>query len=393
MKIVGFIKKRFSGFLNEKPKVEKEKISFKDITKVLDDKKKDIEKREGLASKAVIDELSIFTAELDEKLSLFESVSLDKRKEDIRIKHLVLTNFKLYESDVKGLISSLKNLDGLKFDSLVLKINSVFFDFKKKSTPKYQKATFLIGKELGDVNDRINSFFSKYSSIIKDNEKFLEEKKIIYGIRTRLNSIEENEKEMDEIDSEGKKINLEIKEMKKIVKDSESSIEAIRNSGEYSNNLKNIEREKELENLLSKEMHNLRLMIDFKTLSDIFHSSEKYRHIVRKFKENFTESFREDWGKTLLEILNEAKVCNDDIDRKVRDICEIESEISRLKLKIEKDRVTILEDEIKKINLNILSLDDGRAKALKRLERIKTVISDIKDSIKTDLEKMDISVN
>ncbi len=392
MKIIKLLKKKIAGILKEKPKANQEKISFEDIEKYLFSNEEKIQKNLSDAIKLIHENITSLTHETNDKLDTLSKVSLDKKNEDERIKHLVLTNKQIYTKEVEKLLSELKHLKSHDFNDFISQINLNFFEFKKRSDDKYKKSTFLIGKEIADVSECISKFMKNYSKIVSENEGNMQQLKLISEIRAKLRKIELSKSEKKVIEETIHKITSEIKSLKQKIKDVISEIEKVKNSREHKENLDNIEKQKTLILEINKELNELKLMIDFKTLTEMFHSSEKYRPIVKNFRENFNEHFKEDNGVALLHIISEAKINNEAIRNKITDINSKSEEFYKIKSLILHDKVQSSTYELKKLESELNTLNDAKEKESKRIDKLKSAVDDIKSSIKTDFLKFDVIV-
>ena len=164
--------------------------------------------------------ISQLIQELEEKISTLKKINVDKKKIEEKIKIIVRENLDNYIYYLDELIDKLKKMN--EFDKeIVEKINSIFSDFEKRSKMSYEKATFLIGKELGDIKESIRAFFKDLENILKDNKDLIDKSKIISSTKTNIekfsnvNGIKlEIEKAIDEYDKKIRNLdnNIKIKE-------------------------------------------------------------------------------------------------------------------------------------------------------------------------------------
>ena len=387
------IVKRFVKNLSKDvPEVKSESVKFSEVNKWIKNKEKEIKDDEEGISEFIKEKLSLFTIEVNEKLGLLDDINLDKAKENLRTKHIVLTNLKEYVRLVENLLNELENFKSLDLINLTNLINSSFSNFNNRSHIKYKKATYLIGQKLGDVNESIQKFLRTYSKIIKENKEIIKTPKTIQVIKEKLEGFEENKKENKKINSNIKQNKLDIKNFEQKISQFSIEIKDIESSKEYVENLKNVKRKKELQLELKKEINVLKQSIDFKALTRIFHVSEKYRVIVKSFKEDFNESFKQDNGRILLKLLDESKLNNENIATKINKITNKSKEIKDMKSKSEDDKIQIVKDKIKKLDFEINNSNEEIEKEQKRNQKINEFQKQIKDSIEQELLKLNVDM-
>ncbi|MBD3253025.1 hypothetical protein GF386_04800, partial [Candidatus Pacearchaeota archaeon] len=167
----------FSFFKPRKKNIEK--TSINNLDEIIN-KKKDYTKQQELI-RTIKELVSEFREDIKEKLEILEKIDLTQKKADSRTKFIIKENLTNYMTHLQKLINSLE-IDASDLTDLIKKINSVFYDFEKKSHPNFQKATFLIGKELGDTKKSIDNFFKNLNKKISENKDFIDSLKIIFLI-------------------------------------------------------------------------------------------------------------------------------------------------------------------------------------------------------------------
>lgn len=392
MKIIKLLKRIVKELLNDKPEVKSETIKFSQVNDWIKNKEKEIKIKEKEIAKSIKEKLSLFIVELNKKSAFLEHVNLDKVNEDNRTKHIVLTNLKEYIRLVENLLNELEDFNSLDFPKLNNLINSSFSNFNKVSHAKYQKATYLIGKELGDVNQCIHGFLRAYSKIIKENEEITNTSSIIHITKEKLDDFEENSEE-NKINSNIKQIKTEITSSKQKINQYSAEIKNVEHSKTHIENLKNIKRKEELQLELNKDVIDLKQSIDFKALTKIFHGSAKYWEIVKNFREKFDESFKHDNGKTLLSLLDESRLNNETIVNKIKVINDKLQEMESIKSKPEDDEIQIVKEKIKKIEYEIDNSNEEIDKELKRSRRINDSQENIRNSIRQELSKLNVTID
>ena len=145
-------------FFRKKPEAKIEKIKIKELDAHICSLRKEKKASEKSLFDSIKESLEIFTSELDSKNNVLKNISLNEKKADERAKFIIRENLSHYIENLDKLVKELKELESRDLASLIKDIDSLFIGFEQKSRLNFEKATFLIGRELGDVKDSINSF-------------------------------------------------------------------------------------------------------------------------------------------------------------------------------------------------------------------------------------------
>ncbi len=373
---------------------EIEKVKFNELQPWLRDKKEEIEKQEQEFLKAVEQRISQLIPDLKEKISVLKKIDVDGKKAEEKIKLIVKENLDNYTNYVDELVDKLNEITkAVKIKTgkkIVEKINSVFSDFKKRSSLSYEKATFLIGKEIGDIKEAIGIFFRDLENILKENKLLIDKSKIISEIETKIEKFFELEKIKSEIEKTINNYDKKINNLTNNIKIKEEEIEKIKKSEKFLEQNRKREEIEEKKQDLEKQINKLREVIDFKALANFYHSFEKEMAIIKEYKENFKQAFQKTKGNDLVLLLKESKLPHLEILNKMQEITEKEKEISSVI--IEKTGIEILEDETKKIKSEIEILVSKKLTEEKRYKKLESSLSEISSLIKQELTKINVEV-
>ena len=375
-----------------KDKKLKIKIGLNEIENWIENKKGEIENREKEIFSLIKNKISAVVKDLDEKLMVLESVDIEQRKVEDKIKLIVRENLNNYISYVKNFKENLTNLEEKKLEELIIKINKIFSDFDKKSYKSYQKATFLIGDEMADVKNIIIDFSKYLTRILNENKDIIDILEIISFIKLKLRQVDETDETMGRVNKKIKSLNEKIEEIDKRNEETLKEIEEIKKSESYAENLKKQEEIKLSEKELENEIYKLKAMIDFKALTNFFHIFEEQMSMIKVHKENFQTSFQKDDGASILSLLDESKLNNDAILARINKIKNKKEKIIKNKETIRKDETQELLAKIQKARIEIEKLKIERVKDIKRCEKIKTSRGEIINSIKQELSKVDVEI-
>jgi len=382
----------FDFFKKKEPEIKEDKISFNDVGNWVINKEKDINSKEKEAIVSIKDRTSLLVKDLNEKVKVLENIDMDSKKVEDRIKVIVKGNLETYIGYVKILIENIGGLNEERPKDFICLVKKNFSDFEKNSYKSYQKSTFIIGKEIGDLKQSIVDF-SKYLQNISNKHKDVIDSPEInsfLSLKLNLKQLDDLDKRVIGIEKHIKLFDNKIKDFKKVEEKKLNEIEEIKKSEDYVNNFKKIREIEVSDKELIENINELKNLIDFKALGNEFHSSEKEMNLVKSYKQNFQLAFLEDKSEKLLSLIREAK--GKDISSEVKKINDKREKISEEKLEIKKDETENLLDEIKKVKLDIDNLNNEKGIELKKLEKIKVNKEDLVNSIKKDLKSFNVVV-
>ena len=375
----------------EVEEVVTEKISFSELEDWAGKKKKENEFKEKEILAIILEKIKRSTDELREKIIILESVDIKSKKERDKIKEVVDSSKKNYIKSVEEFLENLNDLEINDFE-VMKKINKIFLDFNKGSYKNYERATILIGKEMGSIRESLRVFSRELIKTFDDGNETRENFKRISSIKLNLDKIMQNDKTLEKISETllflREKIRDKEEENEKLLKD----IEEIKLGSRYLENLRNQEKIESLKEELKKDIFSLRQIIDFKALANFFHINEEQMKILKKHREDFQTNFQKDNGKIIIDFLDESKLNNEIILEKVNLIRTKVDEISNYEKGIGKDETLEIGSQIKKMVMEIDNFKIEKVKEEKRGEKIKINRKELIDSLKQELGEMNVEV-
>ncbi|MBR9691015.1 hypothetical protein GOV08_05010 [Candidatus Woesearchaeota archaeon] len=362
MGLFDFLKKR-------EVKVKEESVSFNKLEDWIKNKSLENKEIENNILKDVKKRIILFTNDLDSNIEVLKNIDIDEKKDDNRTKSIVKTALKSYISQLERL-----NLSGD-----ITEINNSLSEFEQKSFKAYEKVTYLIGKEMAAVKTTFQNLYKFLKTTEEENKELFEANKAITSIKQKLEAVKEIGKDLENLKVQENELENELKELKTNEKQTIEQIQNIKNSREHLNNLKKIEEKTKDENTLKQLISELRLLIDFKKLTSIFHSSENFMSKIKRYKEKFSDAIEEQ--NTLLDMLDESNLNNEKIKTKFKQINETKEKIESAQ--IQEDKTKQLEPKLKNIQerINKINPKDNK-KRVKIIERKDDVITSIKQELK-----------
>ncbi|MFA5723917.1 MAG: hypothetical protein WC979_06680 [Candidatus Pacearchaeota archaeon] len=381
------------GILNLfKKKPEKQTLKFEDLNEFIVNKKEQLASQEKSIILTIEQELHDLINRFNENLVILKKVDLKDKKVEDRVKFIVRENFEKYLIQFEKLIKTLESLEIKNYEESIANLNHIFADFEKRTFLNFEKSTFLIGKELGAVKDSISEFFNNINKTLKEKNEFVGTYHAVDFANKKfldITALEETKKEINKSIEENKK---KIKSFKQEEKYNQDNILKIKESSEYKSELAG-ETELEKQNsILEKEIYAVKQSIDFKFLSTIFHSNDKYMRIINNNKNNFKEYILRA-PEDLIKILDEAGLVSE--NSKIKSLVEKNKEFEKLKHKTSKKeikKIDSIENYIKTLLSDIDLSNEEIVKENKRLEKLDENKNQIIESIKNQLEKININL-
>jgi len=376
----------------KEPIVEDIHIKFSEVPSWVAKKEKEIEKEENELFFSIKHRMKDLVSELDKQLVSLDSVDLTKKKVEDKIKVVVRGNARTYAQHVSRLKDHIDTHDANELSTLSKDLDKKIVEFDKKTRVNYQKATYLIGKEMADIQKSIGEFYNHLRKQLDVNKHIIDSVSVIDSVRSLL-------KEVEVVDIVLKEINIEIKNIdkkkKKLVseqKEKKKDIEKIKKSDSY---LSNEQKKKDVvtkERDLSLNLQTLKSMIDFKRLANVFHSSPRKMKEVKAFKSSFGEMCEKDNSELLLRLLAETKLDSDDIKAAIANINKNRKKLDKLRGSISSDKTQVIISEIESLGAEMTLCDERNNKEMKRKTKEESGREDLVADISKDLKNIHVIV-
>ncbi|MFH1451770.1 MAG: hypothetical protein ABIF88_01200 [archaeon] len=379
----------FDFFKKKKEEViEIREIRFNDIGKFLDDKVIENKRAEKRIFEEIKNRIDFFVSEIEEKIIVLEEIDVESKKEHGRAKILVKQGLESYINLVNKFMKDLLEIKKEGIGEFVKKIDKLFFNFEKSSFNFYQRATYLIGDEIAAVRIRIKELHKEFSKLFNENIEFIELEKFNELLKQKFNYLEEINRDIGLVNEKINDCEKNIKNLSEKRDGLEIKIEKAINSDEYTEGLKLKDEIKKLEREKEIKIMGLKEVIDFKALSNLYHSSEKKMEVIKSYRDNFLSTFKEDSGKKILELISGTSLENNVIDARIDKVEDIRDEIVKKKSKIKEDIVFELNEKVKELSLEREKLVEERGKSLKRMKGLKEELDEVCSVLKIEVERL-----
>ena len=395
MGFFNFLKKIFDESANKNVEtIQRENVNFSDITKIVEKKSNKVKARDAEVVLIIKNKIVNFTEELKEKIKLANAVEIESKDKNDKIKSAVYEGRKKYIEFLERFMESLENIEANSpLEKAVESINLAFTRFNESSGKIYERATILIGKEMGSIRESLKVFSNEIVSIFKENENLLSNSKSLSVIKLKMEEYEKTKEEIKKADVEISDLTNKILKKGEEVKEISKKMENLKKSSEY---LENLEKEKliqDKEKEVEKEISDLKQLIDFKALSNFFHIFEDKMILVKSYRDNFAEEFKRDSeGNNLLKLLNESKLNTAQISNAIKLILSKEEEIKKDKSGIKEDEIKPFMTEIEKLNEKSQGFINEMGWVEKKKEKIKLNQEEIYKLIKEELSSIGVDL-
>ena len=379
-------------FFRKKKNVEirAEKVYLSKIEDWINIKIKEIDAKNKKSFLLIKDKVNILEQEMKGKIIEAGEIDIEKKKSDERIKAVVGEGRKKYLEFVKNLLDDLKNLEEKEPEKSFEEINKIFSDFNKKAHMSYERATILIGKEMGNIKDSLKFFSKEILEIFNENKNIIDSFSAIKNVQLKLKQKEDFEFDIIEINKLINSLEGEITEKEKENERILSEIERIKKSPKHFEYLNKQEKLKSLKRELNEKFNELRHFIDFKALAKFHHIFEGKTEVINFHKDKFQQTFEKDNGENIIDLLDSANLNNKNISDKISEINKNKKEI--LEYEDCKDKTTDLHLKNEKIILEINELKKSREKEEKRLDKANENKENIVKWIKEELNKIGVEL-
>ena len=367
-----------------------EKVKAEDIKSWIHNRKKSIAEEESKFLKQINARILSLADELEKEVTALQEVDFDDIKAEKRAKMIVGTNLDIYIGHLTNLIATLRELNITTTHNLLENITMIFRNFEQKSMKNFQKAAFLVGHKLGDIGVSTGKFFNDIRQQMKDNKTLINRAKIINIVDLKLTEIDNFEKTKLEFKSNIDAFKQNITKLETKKKGIDEEIDAVKKSQSYAKETKEREEFEKDKTELTKSIYKLRKLIDFKLLSNTFHSNHKQLAIIRSYKANFEEAFQRDAGRKLIGLLDEAKINKGNILDSINKITATQQKIENTI--IEPDKIVDLNKDITIITHQIEDLNSKKELEQKKCDKFQTNREKILETIRDKLTKINVEL-
>jgi hypothetical protein len=135
---------------------ETKKIKLDNLDEEIKKEKKNLEEQSGNFNKEIETLVKDFSSKIQDILPSIKKLNIDKRKENEKLKEFVVDNLSNYVAHLEKLIEDFSVLEKNKGEDYAEQVQKTFNRFSKNSIANFERATILIGKEMGSAKEIVN---------------------------------------------------------------------------------------------------------------------------------------------------------------------------------------------------------------------------------------------
>jgi len=385
MSFIDTLKKIFQEEKEEK-KEEIIEIDFSQLSSALDAIQKAVDMHKEEIKKNLKDKISDFYIQMQQQIIVLEKINLDKRKEEQKLKHIVNENLKLYIEYLNNLIDDLNKAKELETNAFIKRISEIMNNFNKNSKNSFEKATILIGNELGKTKEIVNNTFRSIEGIIKGSAS--KQDNMINKTKEMLDSLDTLKKTEEEIRNNLVILNTKKQEAERAIETIKQEAEKAKKSEEYKKELAEKENRQKKLLQLEKQIQEIKQKINFKLLAKHFHNEIKKSKLIQEYIDNFKQAIEKDSGLEIMPLISEFK----QIDVNLIEIRNNLLELNENTIGEKENKIKLLDADISKQNSQLIDISQEASQETKRKLRLEEKEKEIIESIKNQVKELNLKV-
>ena len=362
----------FFEFFRKKKEVESRiirKVSIDEISNEIEELFKELENKLQIVGEEINKNLALVIDNLRAQTNVLKLINLEHRREDEKIKRIVSENLGFYISHLENLINEFEKTKNLEVKDCLSKIQLILEDFYKKSYKSYEKATILIGEEIGQVKEIIKNFNKEFVKTLQESDSVFIKIKFIEEVKELNNKIKNLGKIKEEIDKQIKSLKELREELEKQKSFFEEGYYKFKQSEEFKKILMLEQRFNEELIDFNNEVLKIKEKIDIKFLLKYYHNDPKHHRLLKSYRENFIETLENDEVSEIVKLVEKAR--NIDIKKEILNLKEKNRNLKMRDNLPAKAKLKIFEDKIKNIDLEISDLEKRESAETRKFERFK----------------------
>lgn len=388
MGILALLKQLFQSTSPQEPPAEAVKIKINQLKEwIAESEKKNGALEEGI-KKQLSTKLSELRIQLEQKNQALKTIDISSYKVEEKIKVIVRENLPYYTIHLDQLMTYIHEIlnqkNSTNLEDFINTITLAFNDFEKKSSKNYQKATILIGREIGDSKEVITIFTNFLHKTVREHEVFFSKKKDLEGIKKSLQEYQEVQGTEEDMKESIIKRNAMLDALKKEKEAKEKELSDYKKSLPYSQFVKLQEetRQKIQEN--EKDLANIKQSLNIKYLLKEFHNDRKKSKIIRSY-EDMVNALKDDSQLRIIEVVNEALLLKNapiELSQVTRERLEKLRDLRNTLMIKEDSRIVSYTNAIKRKEEEIQSFLKEHEKELVKQEKITSKLSQSLENLK-----------
>jgi len=370
-------------FFRKKKAEEIKKTSFEELLSLTKEEIKNLNEKSLNFKNEIKRDVNEFFSDINEKIPGLKAINLEKRKEEEALKKIVLQNLFSYVVFLERMIQELDKIEDEDTECYIKRIQGIFNGFIKISKMSYERATILIGKELGEVKELIKKFTKEFNEKVEQNKIVFERIKLIKDFKKTLNELEDAKIIQKKFENSIEDIKNKIIEIEKEKQLSEKDYEKYKKSEEYEYFFKEQENIKQENKIFDEKILKLKQEMNLKLLSKQFHNDLKKNKLIKNYNENFLQALKRDENLEIISIIKEANLKVNE-----EEIKQIRNKISESIKLTENKKLLDFEDKIKKLKYELINEKEKISNEENKIKRTKEKQKQLLEQIKKKAEEI-----
>ena len=283
------------------------KIEISELNALINEELKSLEDKSKELGDNIKNLANEFSLKIKEKIPFLKLINLDEKREQEKLKAIVMTNLFLYISSLETLAQNIEKINNRETKEYLKSMEQIFNQFSKNSSMSFEKATILIGKELADVKSIISDFVKSFYEKTEANKWAFDKITLIEHLKASLNELENLKNIQKEIEDNIEIIENKIVKIEKEKKKLEEDYKMYKQGKEYAKFIEEQEKIKEENNILDKDIQKLKQDMDIKFLSKHFHDDIKKSKTIKNYQDNFMNALKNDDNLEIIEIIKQSE--------------------------------------------------------------------------------------
>ncbi len=360
------IKKLFEEDKKPEKEIKAESISFEQLPQKIEALSKESSAKNQDLRKQIDERISAFDSEMKGPIDNLEQVDLSKRKEYDKIKVAVKQNLELYIFYLDKLSKDLKKLEEGDLGKHIDKIFLILNDFNKASYAPFEKATFLIGKEMAAARNGVMAFAQDMNRVVQNNKAFFEKAKLINQVGDFLKEAVQAEALSKDAGTKIAELGEEIKSLKEEHENTKKETNNVKDSEDYKKDSEEKEDYIRKQSLLEKELQVVRQRIELKSLAKVFHHDKKKSQLIKDYSNDFKKALKSDETLEIIKMGEGAQKID------ISSLKEIQKSLLESSMPVTKTDKAILglEDNLKRIEYGIINKEAAINDEKRKQERL-----------------------
>ncbi len=314
-----------------------------------------------------------FGIDLQEILPDLENVNVEEKREHEKVKLIVRENLKLYIAQLKQLATQLRernNLHGLTAQEYHNKILNCIDEFDRRSHLPFEKATLLVGKELGAAKTAITNLIREINNTAHTSRAVFEESELISQLAALLPKLKSNELSIGDLDRRIIELREGLAQAKETGEAMQKEIEKIKAGEEYRQDLQAQEEHQQQLRTLDRELHEARQQINLKFMAKHFHHDPEKSQLIKAYSENFQAALENDQNLAIIGLVKDSQNIDLNSGNSWKGLPAKVSELNKPFLTKTGQEIAQLEDKVTALAAKIVSIEANIIQETKKKEKL-----------------------